>query len=231
MKEETQPSQGNAGNHEEGVFPSARKWAWVVKSGIETALCRKITGTDWKKVLANRWNSKKIPKQAHAGWGARSQMGNPGLGRRPLFQSVFCPLVFCVFLQTLAMTALAGSPPSMSGYDTNYNPHTWLFHNNHDGTFTEVATPFPNVSGSSADWADFDGDGYLDLVIASSGIIGTSAQVYRNLGGTNFALVANLSPVHQRRFGHLVRSGQRRQARHRSFRRKRNDDFSQQWRR
>src|SRR6266850_364756 len=31
----------------------------------------------------------------------------------------------------------------MSGYDTNFLPHTWLFHNSHDGTFAEVVTPFP----------------------------------------------------------------------------------------
>jgi hypothetical protein len=53
----------------------------------------------------------------------------------------------------------------LSGYDTNYVPHTWLYHNNHDGTFTEVPTPFPNWAETSADWADFDNDGYLDLVM------------------------------------------------------------------
>src|SRR5580765_6462290 len=82
----------------------------------------------------------------------------------------------------------------MSGYDANTSPHTWLFHNNHNGTFAEVATPFPNWAATSADWADFDGDGYLDLVIKGSndpfnGF--SSAHVFRNLGGTNFAFVAN----------------------------------------
>lgn len=82
----------------------------------------------------------------------------------------------------------------MSGYDSNTAPHTWLFRNNHDGTFAEVVTPFPNWAASSADWADFDGDGYLDLVIKGSndpfnGF--SSAQVFRNLGGTNFSLTAS----------------------------------------
>ncbi len=70
MKKETQQSQGNTGNHGRGVFASGRKWALGAKSGIETALCQRITGTDWKKILANRWNRKRITKKAHAvvGW-------------------------------------------------------------------------------------------------------------------------------------------------------------------
>lgn len=69
------------------------------------------------------------------------------------------------------------------GYDVNFNPSTHLYHNNRDGTFTEVATPFPGVAESSSDWADFDGDGYADLLL--------NGQVFRNLGGTNFVLAAN----------------------------------------
>jgi hypothetical protein len=38
--------------HGGGVFASGRKWALGAKKGIETALCRRITGTDWEKVLA-----------------------------------------------------------------------------------------------------------------------------------------------------------------------------------
>lgn len=72
----------------------------------------------------------------------------------------------------------------LCGYDTNYIPQTHLYHNNHDGTFTEVATPFPASAQVSVDWADYDNDGYLDVVV--------SGQVFHNLGGTNFVLVANL---------------------------------------
>jgi hypothetical protein len=39
------------------------------KKGIKTALCRRITGADWEKVLAIRWNRKKIAKKARAGRG------------------------------------------------------------------------------------------------------------------------------------------------------------------
>jgi hypothetical protein len=31
--------------------------------------CQRITGMDWKKILANLWNRKKTAKKAHAGRG------------------------------------------------------------------------------------------------------------------------------------------------------------------
>lgn len=83
----------------------------------------------------------------------------------------------------------------MSGTDTNYLPHTWLFHNNGDGTFTEVATPFANAMYSSADWGDFNNDGYADLALngqfspSDPGNAGT--VIYRNDGGGHFTQVTN----------------------------------------
>ncbi|HEX9045694.1 MAG TPA: FG-GAP-like repeat-containing protein, partial [Verrucomicrobiae bacterium] len=83
----------------------------------------------------------------------------------------------------------------LSGSDTNYAPHTWLLHNNGDGTFTEVSTPFLNWTASAADWADYDNDGFLDLVFTgcydpNSGYGYT--QIFHNNGGTNFTLVTSL---------------------------------------
>jgi hypothetical protein len=77
MKKETQQSQGYTGNHGGGVFSSGRKWALEAKKGIETALCQKTTETDWKKVLVNQWNRKKITKKAHAGRGLETIWGIP----------------------------------------------------------------------------------------------------------------------------------------------------------
>jgi hypothetical protein len=51
MKKETQQSYENNDKHGRGVFASGRKWALGAKKGIETALCQRITGTDWKKFL------------------------------------------------------------------------------------------------------------------------------------------------------------------------------------
>ncbi|MCD6556455.1 MAG: VCBS repeat-containing protein, partial [Bacteroidales bacterium] len=42
---------------------------------------------------------------------------------------------------------------------------TLLYKNNGDGTFTELDPGFPGVSHSSIEWADFDGDGDLDVFI------------------------------------------------------------------
>jgi hypothetical protein len=39
------------------------------QKGIETALCQRITGTDWKNVLAKLWSRTKITKKIHAGRG------------------------------------------------------------------------------------------------------------------------------------------------------------------
>jgi hypothetical protein len=59
-------SHENNGNHGRGVFASGRKWALGANSGVEIAPCQRIAGTDWKKVLATRWNRKRITKKAHA---------------------------------------------------------------------------------------------------------------------------------------------------------------------
>jgi hypothetical protein len=77
MKKETQQSHGNIGNHGGGVFASGRKWAMGAKKGIETALCQKTTGTDWKKVIANRWNRKRITKKARVGRGQETKWEIP----------------------------------------------------------------------------------------------------------------------------------------------------------
>jgi len=69
MKEETQQSHENSRNHGRGVFASGSKWASGAKTVNETPLFQRITGADWKKVLANQWNRKRITKKAHAGRG------------------------------------------------------------------------------------------------------------------------------------------------------------------
>jgi hypothetical protein len=72
----------------------------------------------------------------------------------------------------------------------------WLFHNNGDGTFTDVAA----TAGMGADasiavgvaWADYDNDGYLDLYV---GNLETDNQpfLYHNRGDGTFADVAATS--------------------------------------
>jgi hypothetical protein len=45
------------------------KRRWEHKKVSEHPLCQRITGMDWKKVLANLWNRKRIAKKANAGHG------------------------------------------------------------------------------------------------------------------------------------------------------------------
>src|SRR5581483_9196721 len=59
-----------------------------------------------------------------------------------------------------------------------------LYHNNGDGTFTQVTTLQPNVTvdGSSACWGDYDNDGYPDLYVSSTG----QKVLYHNNGNGTF---------------------------------------------
>ena len=64
-----------------------------------------------------------------------------------------------------------------------------LFHNNGDGTFTEVSekvglnTPYPTIGGA---WGDYNNDGYPDVFFSSS--LGRG-QLYRNNGDGTFTEV------------------------------------------
>ena len=74
-----------------------------------------------------------------------------------------------------------------------------LYHNNGDGTFTDVthtAGVADPQSSFCAAWADYDNDGYLDLYIAD-GVIGDGAAnvLYRNNGDGTFTNTAETAGV------------------------------------
>jgi hypothetical protein len=70
------------------------------------------------------------------------------------------------------------------------NSRNALFHNNRDGTFAKVTTgPLvtelsPMVFGAA--WADYDNDGWLDMVISSNARGTQAPRLYRNAGGGSF---------------------------------------------
>ncbi|MGZ4964778.1 MAG: immunoglobulin domain-containing protein, partial [Limisphaerales bacterium] len=84
----------------------------------------------------------------------------------------------------------------------NYLEHTWLYHNNGDGTFTAVATPFVDMQLSSADWADFNNDGLPDLALNGrltpwwdSGW--SETVIYRNDGNGHFTQIASMGAFNE----------------------------------
>lgn len=76
---------------------------------------------------------------------------------------------------------------------TQYN---YCYTNNGNGTFTRVLpTFFPanNINSFGCAWADYDNDGYLDLVKGISNPFGGSTQLYRNNHNGTFANVTTAS--------------------------------------
>ncbi len=68
---------------------------------------------------------------------------------------------------------------------------TLLYKNNGDGTFTELNPGFPGVSHSSIEWADFDGDGDLDVFIVGEtttpGDGNSISKIFNNDGNDSFS--------------------------------------------
>jgi hypothetical protein len=67
---------------------------------------------------------------------------------------------------------------------------SFLFHNNGDGTFTQVQQgPFTTDTGfaASCSWGDYDNDGWLDLIV--SNVRGARNRLYHNNGDGTFTRV------------------------------------------
>ncbi|MDM8519392.1 FG-GAP-like repeat-containing protein [Anaerolineales bacterium HSG6] len=75
-----------------------------------------------------------------------------------------------------------------------------LYHNNGDGTFTDVAASagveaVTESLGDCSAWADYDKNGFLDLLVLKgdkSGILAGPQKLYKNLGNSNHWLQLNL---------------------------------------
>jgi len=86
-------------------------------------------------------------------------------------------------------TTLPGEKPTQSGAPTSH-----LFHNNHDGTFTDVTAKAGLVStgwGQGVCVGDYDNDGYDDLYVTGYG----KNRLYHNQGNGTFKEVAEQAGV------------------------------------
>jgi hypothetical protein len=85
----------------------------------------------------------------------------------------------------------------VNGYDGSQpEQKNFLYHNNHDGTFTQIKTgAIVNDQGHfvGAAWGDYDNDGFLDLFVANNG---GPNRLYHNDGGTNFTVVTQGPVAH-----------------------------------
>jgi len=122
----------------------------------------------------------------------------------------FTPATYIGDLATANRGVDEGSIVSFADYDNdgwmdvvvggNGSPDA-LYHNNHDGTFSEVTTaaglnPGPNTQGLA--WGDYDNDGLLDLYVSRGTGNGGGIQsnsLYHNNGDGTFADVGDLAQV------------------------------------
>jgi hypothetical protein len=59
-----------------------------------------------------------------------------------------------------------------------------IYHNNRDGTFTDIQAGVPPHYRGAAAWGDMDNDGWLDLVMTGSSTNSLQGEIYLNSGGT-----------------------------------------------
>lgn len=75
--------------------------------------------------------------------------------------------------------------------NTGLFPVSSVYRNNGDGTFTDILADLVGVDHSSVDWGDFDGDGFLDILLTGRTANGNPvSRVYRNDLGPNHAPIA-----------------------------------------
>lgn len=106
-------------------------------------------------------------------------------------------------------TPIAPASPAWGDYDNDgwldlfftslyafaTNTVNGMFHNNRDGTFTQILTGSPVYDGDNRwapAWADYDNDGFLDLFIAVGDGLPQRNRLYRNNGNANHWLKVKL---------------------------------------
>jgi FG-GAP-like repeat/ASPIC and UnbV len=90
------------------------------------------------------------------------------------------------------------------------NSQMYLYHNNHDGTFTNVSKSMGldrPVFAMGANFGDIDNDGWLDMYLGTGNPDFTSLipnKMFKNIGGQRFADVTSSARVGNLQKGHAV---------------------------
>ena len=77
----------------------------------------------------------------------------------------------------------------LTGGNGDVNPVSRVYHNNGNGTFTDINANLMGVSTSSSAWGDFDNDGYLDVILTGRSTNASFTGLYRNNRDQTFTLV------------------------------------------
>lgn len=68
-----------------------------------------------------------------------------------------------------------------------------IYHNNGNGTFTDIDAGLQSVEGSSTDWGDYDNDGNTDILLTGGGYLEGSfsdiSLIYHNNGDGTFSVI------------------------------------------
>jgi hypothetical protein len=62
-----------------------------------------------------------------------------------------------------------------------------VYHNNGDGSFTDINAGLEGIGGGDAAWGDYDNDGDLDILFAGYALSGPVTKLYRNNGNQTFS--------------------------------------------
>ncbi|MFA7123576.1 MAG: FG-GAP-like repeat-containing protein [Candidatus Delongbacteria bacterium] len=84
----------------------------------------------------------------------------------------------------LLITGEKSGGPTVGG--DYFDNATVLYRNNLNNNFSLITDTFPDIEGGSADWGDFDNDGFSDIVISGNTSAGTVLQIHRNNKDSTF---------------------------------------------